>query len=171
MKTIVVGFSKPKEFKLYAWLIMKCDKANFDHAYLKFYSDSLDREIIYQAIGKGVGFIGNILFHTKNESVEEFKLSVDDNKYIIMMQFCIDNSGMPYGFLEVLGMAWVKVCAKLGKTVTNPFNKGDKQEFCSEIVSRCLNVVKPEEFNIDVENISPKELNSLLKQLNVEQVL
>ena len=171
MKSITIGFSKPQVFKFYAWLIMKCDRATFDHAYLKFHSDSLDRDIIYQAVGKGVQFIGKLQFEKHSKAIEEYRLNIEENNYTTMMRFCVDNAGISYGFKEVLGLALVKLCAKFGKHIANPFNQGAKEEFCSEIVSRCLNEAKPDEFNIDAENISPKELNTLLKQLNVEQVL
>lgn len=177
MKTIVIGFSKPKDFKLYAYLIMKIDGGLFDHAYLKFHSDSLNRDIVYQAVGKGVQFVGKILFETKNISVEEYEIQVSDDKYTEMMQFCIDNAGMPYGFVQVLSLGIKKLLSKLNIKINNNPNQvisseiGLKTEFCSEIVTRCLNKVDPKDFDLNAESITPKDLNSILKSLNIKQIL
>lgn len=171
MKSIVVGFSKPRSFAIHAEIIMLLDHAPYDHAYLKFHSDSLDRDIIYQAVGKGVQFIGRTLFETKTQPVEEYQVDMDDDKYTEMMQFCVDNSGISYGLLQLFGVVIVKIAAKFGKTMKNPFDNGLQSEFCSEIVARCLIEADPKEFNMDPETISPKELNTLIKNINAKRVL
>lgn len=171
MKTIVIGFSKPQQFKLHAWIIMKIDDATFDHAYLKFHSDSLDRDIIYQAIGKGVQFIGKTLFETKSKAIEEYEIEIEDNDYIEMMKLCVDNAGIAYGFLQVIGAGIVKIASKFGKQIENPFYNGLINEFCSEIVFRCLNKIDQKDFNLKPENITPKDLNLLLKNLDIKRIL
>lgn len=171
MKNITIGFSKPRDFKIHAWIIMKLDHAPYDHAYLKFHSDSLERDIIYQAVGKGVQFIGLTLFKTKTQPVEEYKIDVDDDKYTSMMQFCVDNAGVSYGFLQILGVACVKIMARFGKSIKNPFDKGLQNEFCSEIVARCLMEADPKQFNMDPASISPKQLNSLIKGIQAQRIL
>lgn len=170
MKMVIIGFSKPKKFKLHAALIMLLDKANFDHAYLRFRSENLERDIIYQAIGKGVEFRGKTLFEHTTDIVEEYKLNVEDEKYKKLMQFCIDNAGIPYGFLQILGACIVKFFAKIGKQIKNPFDNGLNSEFCSEIAARCLNLIEGEEIIKDVESISPKDLQTLLKERGAERI-
>jgi len=166
MKKIIIGFSKPKSFKLHAWLIMKIDKADYDHAYIKFHSDTYKRDIIYQAIGKGVEFKGLALFEETTQPVEEYELDIEDNDYIELMKFCIDNAGISYGFLSTLGVG----ISKLFK-IKNPFSDGLKTEFCDEIVFRCLNKVDPKDFCEDPENISPKDVNNIIQELNIKRIL
>lgn len=172
MRNVIIGFSKPKHFKLYAWLIMKFDKANFDHAYLRFISENLNRSIIYQAVGKGVQFIGKTLFEAHSEPIEEYQLIVSDDSYTKLMQFCIDNAGISYGFKQVLGACIVKIAAKFGKEIKNPFANQLHSEFCSEIALRCLNVIDTEKFkDIDPESITPKELQILISNYGAERIL
>jgi hypothetical protein len=171
MPKIIVGFSKPIKFALHAWIIEKIDGAKFDHAYLKFNSSSLNRDIIYQATATGVDFIGSALWLKKTQPVEEYELDISPDNYKILLQFCIDNAGIPYGFLGVLGEGFVDLAAKFGKTINNPFNDGLSSEFCSEVVVRCLATVDPAQFNLDPDNISPNDLNILIKKLGIPRIL
>jgi hypothetical protein len=166
MKNIVVGFSHPTKFSLHAWLIEKIDNSPFDHAYLKFYSSTLDRNIIYQSNWRGVEFIGATLFNTSTTPVYEYSIAIDDESYNSMLQFCVDNAGISYSYLGVLGSGLVK----LGICKKNPFDDGLKTEFCSEIISRCLNIVDPTKFKLDANNISPKDLNDVLIKLQVSKL-
>lgn len=171
MSKIIVGFSKPVKFALHAWIIEKIDGAKFDHAYLRIKSSSLDRDIIYQATSKGVNFIGSTLWLQKTQPVEEYELDITPVNYKILIQFCIDNAGVPYGFRGVLGEGLVDIAAKFGKTMDNPFNDGLASEFCSEIITRCLATVDPAQFSLDPDNISPNDLNILIKKLGIPRTL
>lgn len=170
MKTIIIGFSHPAKFSLHAWLIEKIDGAPFDHAYLRFHSDNLDRDIIYQSNWRGVQFIGAILWSQTTTPVQEFSLQVPDDRYNKMMQFCVDNAGINYGYLGVLGQGIRNLAAKIGWNINNPFNQSQSTEFCSQIVTNCLNVADPSQFNLNADNISPKNLNDILIQLKIPQV-
>lgn len=167
MKSVIIGFSKPITFKLHAWIIEKIDRAPFDHAYLRFHSDTLNRDLIYQSTQRGVEFVGLTLWQKTTIPVQEFLLLVDDSSYTQLMQFCVDNAGIPYGFMAVIGEGLVK----LGVCSTNPFNMGLDKEFCSEIVARCLNAVDPAQFKLDAANLSPSDLNQILTSLQIPRVL
>lgn len=171
MSKVIIGFSRPIKFKLHAWLIMKIDNSNFDHAYLRFHSDSLNRDIIYQAIGKGVEFIGNTLFLSINQPIEEYEIDIDDDQRTNLMQFCVDNSGISYGLLQVLGAGLVRILGKIHININNPFGDGLKTEFCDEIVGRCLNQINSESFNFDYENKTPSDLRDILVKLNITRIL
>jgi hypothetical protein len=173
MNTITIGFSKPNSFKLHAWIIEKIDGARFDHAYLKFHSASLNRDIIYQAVGKGVEFVGSALWLSTTQPVEEYQFTLDDATYTSMMQFCVDNAGVSYGFLGVLGAGMVDIAGKFGKQINNPFvKKGTlSTEFCSEIIARVLGIADPSQFNLNAANVTPNTLNKLIKSLNIPRTL
>jgi len=171
IKNIVIGFSKPSSFSLHAWIIEKIDEASFDHAYLRFHSDSLNRDVIYQANWRGVQFVGASIFSQTTTPVKEYLLTVDDSEYTSMMQFCMDNAGISYGYLAVIGDGLVDIMARLGKKIENPFSDGAKTEFCSEIVARCLNVVDPAQFQLSADNISPNDLDQILQKLQIKRIL
>jgi hypothetical protein len=96
MRTIVVGFSRPKKWNLLSWLIMKIQRTNYSHVYVKFYSNSLERELIYQASGLQVNFVGSILFYNHHLAVKEFELDVSDESHINALRFAVDKAGTPY---------------------------------------------------------------------------
>src|SRR5258708_2144045 len=102
MKTIKVGFSRPKAwFVPFSWLIRLCLKTPYSHVYIKTHSDSLNRDIIYQASGLQVNFVGNILFESKENIVKEFSLDISDEIYTNMMQDSIDIAGGPYSMWQI----------------------------------------------------------------------
>lgn len=167
MKSIIIGFSHPKSFSLHAWIIEKLDSAPFDHAYLRFNSATLNRDIIYQSNWRGVEFIGAILWSTTTTPVQEFSIQVSDDNYTKMMQFCIDNAGISYSYLGVLGEGIRELAAKFGWNINNPFNQSQTAEFCSQITTNCLNIVDPAQFNLNADNISPKNLYNIMLQLKI----
>lgn len=171
-KSLIVGFSKPKSFKLHAWLIEKIDgKSNFDHAYLRFYLDTIDRELVYQSIAIGVQIISQNEFKNQSNSVEEYELNISEEQYISLLQFCIDNAGKAYSVFGVIGEGLVKLCSKIGWNIKNPFDSREKTYFCSELIAQCLNHINPLQFNLNADNISPNDLNVILKQLNLKRIL
>ena len=150
---------------------MLIDRSPFDHAYIRTHSTSIDRDIIYQSIWKGVEFVGNTVFSQMAIPVEEYELDIDDDKHKDFLQFCIDNSGVSYDLFGVIGLGISKLLKLIKINIKNPFDDGKISEFCSEIVARCLNNVDPTQFNLDAENISPKDLNTIIKSLNLKRVL
>src|ERR1051325_226822 len=138
MKSISVGFSRPNRWKPFAWLIMKAYNIPYDHVYIRVHSDKHDRDLIYQASGIAVNFMGPAIFDSNNVIVKEFKIDIADDKYQALMQFAIDNAGKPYGIKEVVGLAWVRVMQLCGKTVKNPFKDGGATYVCCELVGHIL---------------------------------
>lgn len=170
-KSIIIGFSKPIGFKLHAWIIMKLDKAPFDHAYLKFNLDNINRELVYQSIDVGVQLVSQNQFATQSIPIEEYQLDVSYSQFISMFQFCIDNAGKMYSIWGVIGEGLVKIASKIGLNIKNPFNSNNKTYFCSELVAQCLDQIDPVQFNLNADNISPGDLNILLQKLNIKRIL
>jgi hypothetical protein len=166
MKNIIVGFSCPKKWKPFAWAIMKTLNTSYDHVYMKFHSATYSRDIIYQASSVMVNFMGPDVFDSNNNIVKEFSLSISDDNYIKLMQFCIDNAGKPYSIKEILGIFLVIIAKRLGKTISNPFKEGTSQFVCSTLGSYIIedfaNIALPE----DYETMSPKDLYILLEKTN-----
>jgi hypothetical protein len=171
MPSITIGFSKPNKFTLHGWLIEKIDGSQFDHAYLRFELDKFNRNVVCQSIDVGVQIVSEAQFATKSTPVQEYQLTVTDEQFVSMFQFCIDNAGKSYSILGVIGEGIVRISAKFGKTITNPFNSDEKTYFCSELVTQCLDTIDPSQFNLNANNISPDQLCTLLQQLNVPRTL
>ncbi len=162
MEKIIVGFSRPKKWKLFAWLIQEFYGIEYDHVYLKLYSSSYDRYIIYQASSVMVNFMGSFKFNEENVIYKEFEVDISPENKRALMQFAIDNAGKPYSLKEVLGFAIVGILEKFGKKISNPFKDGTKEFICSEIGSYILENYTAEVMPKDYEDMSPKDLFEFL---------
>lgn len=158
MATIKIGFSKPKKWKPFAWLIMTGYGIPYDHVFIELYSPKYDRKMIYQASGAKVNFMGDELFYGDNVSLAEYTVTIPDDQYVKMMQFAIDNSGRPYGIKQCLGMAIVRIAEILGRNIKNPFRDGSKTFVCSEMGAYILENFAGVTLNKDIDDITPQDL-------------
>lgn len=141
--TIIIGFSRPpaNQFPppVFAWAIMAFEsivarkKVNFSHSYVRFHSDSYSRDLLYQASGLRVNFIGFPMFLSQEIVVHEFVIPVSAETKQAVIQFAIDNVGAPYALLNAFGIVAVKFMALFGKKIKNPVNQ--KGHFCSELTA------------------------------------
>lgn len=168
---VIIGFSRPNSFKLHGLLIEKIDDAPFDHAYMRVTMSKIDRELIFQSIAVGVQIVSEKQFRSISTPVEEYALDITDEQFINLIRFCIDNAGKPYGILDVIGLGIARILQKLGLKAKNPFNQGNKNAFCSQLIAEALKNIDPNDFNIDPDNVSPRNLRDLLVQLKIKRVL
>lgn len=138
MSKIIVGFSRHKGFAPLSWLIMLCEGTNFSHAYIKVHSESLDRDLIYQATGSGVHFVGKALFDKTAQVVEEYEIEIPDYNRKKLLQWCVDNAGKPYGHLQLVGIGLIRLAKLFGIRMANPFSNGDQRYVCCELVAAAL---------------------------------
>jgi hypothetical protein len=152
---IKIGFSSPinHPFPILSWAIKTIYNTPYSHCYLKFHSDSLERDIIYEAVGVGVRFVGANLWSQHAEVIKEFEIDLSSDQYTELMRFCIDHAGIEYGKVQVLGI----YAAKLFRMRENPFKNDDSLEVCSEIIGRILEQLGYE-FNKSLDLISPKDI-------------
>lgn len=135
---ITIGFSKHKGFAPLSWLIMLCEGTPFSHAYIKVHSASLDRNIIYQATGAGVNFVGEQLFDQSAQVVYEFKIPLEKASHNKLLQWAVDNAGKPYGHMQMVGLGLVRLAKLLGLRIKNPFPNGTGSYVCCELVAAAL---------------------------------
>jgi len=157
MKTITVGFSKStKPFAVGSWLIRWYMGTEYSHVYIKFHSPSLERTLIYEAVGAGVRFIGLDRWQSHAQEVASFQLTLSDENYKRLMQFCVDNAGIDYGFFQNIGI----LVANVAKLERNLFNDGKN---CSEEIGEILEL---EGFDIekDFNLLTPKDIYEILEQ-------
>jgi len=165
MRTVTIGFSKPKEFKIFAKLIMWYEESDWSHAYVKFNAVNIERHLIYQASGRMVNFEGSIHFENHALSIHEYQIDVTDEQYKSVMQFCVDNAGVKYGILSALGAGLVKLGKKLNISIKNPFEDGNRSQFCSELAARVLNQLSLINLDYDLDDITPKDLKEALDEI------
>lgn len=160
MKSIAIGFSKSKKFFPIGSLAIRAYMGTpYSHVYLKFHSESLNRELIYEAVGAGVRFIGSKRWEEHATEVASFELDISDESYCKIMQYCIDNSGIEYGFLQNIG---VVVSNFLGLK-RNVFSSGEN---CSEMIGKILGL-EGRDFEKDLNLLTPKDIFLILNNNSV----
>lgn len=158
MAKIIVGFSKPKTWKLFAWLIMTGYGIPYDHVYMKFSASAYQRDIIYQASKLMVNFMGTAIFYSDNVTVNEFEIDISPEKYIKLMQFAIDNAGKPYGVMSAFGLGIARLCALIGIKIHNPFGDGSNTWVCDEIAGEILEEFDDAKLSVSLDDLTPKDL-------------
>lgn len=158
---IIIGFSCHKTFNILSELIKAAEHTKFSHVYVKFYSASLDRWLIYQASGLVVNFVGEEHFLEKNKVIAEFKTAVTPEQKTEVLQLAVDLAGRPYGMKDLIGIGLVRLAALFKKKIKNPFEDGTKAYICSELGATIL--VKLGVKIEDLDSTTPKDLYDLLR--------
>ncbi len=159
-KSIIIGFSTPRKWHVLPALIKFLEKTDFSHVYIKLKSESIDRELIYQASGLQVNFQNIASFNEKSKVIKEFEIELSEEAYIKVMQYMVDNVGKPYSIRQLLGMGIRKIASYLGCVISNPFKNAHDAFICSEIAADILGLAKNEAYNS--ENVSPNDLYKVL---------
>lgn len=162
METIVIGFSKPRGwFVPVSWLIRLAERTRYSHAYIKVKSESLNRELIYQATGSGVYFVGKATFELKAEPLEEYEFKITKERKTELLRWAVDTSGKPYGKLQILGLGLKRVCRAVGINIKNPFKTGTGAYVCTELAAEALKEIKVLS-DLELDDIGLLELRSLV---------
>lgn len=126
----------------------------YSHAYISFRSESLNRDLIYEAVGSGVRFVGKTLWEETSKEVKRYELEICQESYKELMQWCIDNAGVKYAYFQNIGI----LIANLFTLKKNPL----KQKMnCSEVVARIL-IKNGFKVDKDLDLITPKDVDQIL---------
>lgn len=158
MRNLRIGFSKPKKWAIGSQIIQWCDRAQFSHAFLRWYSPTVNRVLVYQASHGMVHFISGYNFDKDATTVVEYEVELSDSDFDTVVKKCIDLAGTKYGTLELLGMGFERITG-----IKSPFRDGDKTFVCSELVGTVLKLVC--NIDLDLELAGPGELEKLISSL------
>lgn len=165
MAIVKVGFSKPKKWMPFSWLIMTGYGTPYSHVYIKYRSDKFNRDLVYQASGTTVNFMGPAVFADHAQVVREFDLEISEEARTKMITFAIDNAGKPYGVKNAVGLMLVRICEIFGKRIDNPFTDDGTTYVCCELVAAILKECLEIDIEADVNLVTPKEMYDLLTKL------
>ena len=168
MRKLTVGFSRPSGwFKPFSWAIRLVERTRYSHVYIRSHSKGLDVDLIYQASGAQVNFMGLALFRGQAKVISEFEAEISDEKYRQFMRWAIINAGAKYSFKQPLGILLVKMF----NLSSNPFDNGRYSWVCSELVGFVLSSFLAVEVKESLDTIGPKGIYKLcekhLKQIEV----
>jgi hypothetical protein len=135
MTTLRIGFSKPKSFfPIFSWAIRLFEKTPYSHVFIRWQT-SQGVMICYQASGAQINFMGPYAFNKHMTIVDEFEFNnIPDDSWDNLMRFCLNEVGKDYALLGVLFIPFVR----LFKLKSNPFCRGENQQYCAELVTRAL---------------------------------
>lgn len=159
-----IGFSRPRsKFLIISWLIRAVERTNYSHVYIRWKSDWLDRDIVYEASGTMVHFLEGKRFDKKAECVHLFKVDCSDEARKKIIQFAMDNAGASYGIKQLLGIGIVKLMRIFGKDIKNPFSDGKSTWVCSELAGEALKELG-HKIPICRDNLTPKDIFTILNE-------
>lgn len=165
MKTVIIGFSRPKKWKPFAWAIMLFDNSDISHAYTRFDSYRWDSSFIYQNAGTQTHFLGGKRFKEINRVVREYEIEVPDHVEAEVGSFCVQREGTSYGVMQVIGkgLCILVEVLSLGKIkIKNPFkSKTDCIEETAIILAQGLRVDVP----LDMDTVSVKPFENFVAKL------
>lgn len=156
MEQITIGFSKPKNrmLPIGSYLIRLFQKTPYSHVYLKFHSANLDRELIYEAVGGGVRFVGQKVWESHAEEVKSYSIDITPENKKILLQYCVDNAGIEYGTIQNLGIF-------LSSVLGLKKNLSEKGKNCSEVVGEILKL-EGRIIKKDTNLLTPKDIDKIL---------
>lgn len=155
MEQITIGFSKSKKFfPVGSWLIRVYMGTPYSHVYLKFYSESLNRTLIYEAVGGGVRFVGSKQWETHAQEVKSHTINIKKCNQVRLLQFCVDNAGTDYAYSQNIGL----VIADMFNLKKNPIRSGLN---CSEVIGDIL----------ELEGYKVEKDANLLTPLDIDKIL
>jgi len=156
MKTMIIGFSKPRKWGAFAAAIIFADKklyketSGVSHAYTRITSVRWDCSFIYHSAGHSINFMGDKRFSSINESVEEYELVMSDEAESRIGKMCMEREGLKYPIVQQIGKGIVVLAYLLfKKKIRNPFASTltDCMEEQAKILSDELGITIPLDMN------------------------
>jgi len=159
---VTIGFSRPKKFKLFSSLVILAQGFTpYSHVYVKTVDSFTKKEMIYEASHGTIHPISLTNFKKSSIICEEFTFVINRHIGKELLSFIQESFQKKYGFLTILGIA----------LNTNAGKDGDKTFICSEFAARILAEANLIRHVYDIEKITPKQLNGLIKRLIREKKL
>jgi hypothetical protein len=169
MKTFKIHFTRNKQGAIFSKLLQWYEGIPVSHVSIEFDTPHLNQNFIYHSvIGSGVSFISITRFLNKNEIMESYEVSLDDETYNLMRNNLLDNCGEHYGMLQNIGIFIVDKLKRLGIKSTNPFKDGQN---CSELVYRdVIPYICKNYSGYSPDLIKPSQIRNILKKNGINPI-
>jgi hypothetical protein len=153
MKHLTVAFSRPRDkWAIGSYFIRAFEHAPFSHALIRWHSDSVERDMVYQASHGMVHFIEGSRFDADVETVVAYEIELTDDQHKVIIQKAVDLAGVKYGTLTLFGIAFERITG-----IKNPFRDGEHSFVCSELVGTILKLCEGT-VPLDLELAGPRQL-------------
>lgn len=156
MRKIIIGFSRPRGFfKPFSWGIRLIERTAYSHVFIKMHSESLDVDLIYQASGTQVNFMGMEHFKNHAKILDEFEIDIDEDTYKKFMRWAVINAGAGYSLKQIFGILLIKIF----RLKSNPFANGQCSWVCSELAGFVLKSFTKAALELsEIETMGPRKI-------------
>jgi len=129
MKTIRIGFSTPKKFKLSSAMIRLYEKTKYSHVFIVMAgSNKLPFEKVFQASHGDVNCMTYEMFKEDNKIFAEYSISIDESTYYSVATWLWFQLQKPYSIMQLVRIVFnVKIK-----------QNNDSAFICSELAGRLL---------------------------------
>jgi hypothetical protein len=167
MTNLSILKTKPKEFKLLAWLIMKIEGTSFSHVAISYVDESMDIRYVAEARGGGIRILSNTQFKQDNFIVSGSHYECDLDRIKAAHKYIYNQLAKNYDKKMLLGLGVMRLkillckILKCEKAPSNPFKNGDYSQVCCELGLNVIKLVKDVVLPIDIEDCGLKEFNRI----------
>jgi len=120
--------------------------------------------MVFQASSLQVNFYSLAIFESKEDIIQEFTIPITLATKKAIIEFAMNNVGLPYNVAGILGFPIVWIASWFGKKIANPFNgSGD---FCSQIVGQVLTEFLGDKLTLPLNTLDPKDIFNYLSASN-----
>lgn len=157
MGKLIIGFSRPTNFKIGAELIGVWMNRPYSHVYVRFSSPKLG-DIVFHAAHGMVHFMTLENFTKSNVIVKEYQIDVSDISGVL--KFCVGLAGTGYGYSELLKILLVDTLAYL-RIMPKTYN--GRGYICSELAGQVLKLAINAEYNKPLYLLKPSDIDTFLE--------
>lgn len=165
MRKLTIGFSKPKNkiFPIFSWLIRLYEGTPYSHVWVRWQT-SVGPSVCYHAAHTTLHFLSDRCFERAITVVESFDFEVSDEAFNRMLKYSLETCGNDYALAGVL----IVPILEFFKIKKNPFDVGDKDQYCAELVCRILGQIEGQDLTFDPDRVKLKEIYNFVKQKFVD---
>lgn len=160
MSRIIIGFSKPKKWKIGAAAIMLVTKSPYSHVYIKFESSIPGIPVtVYHAAHGMVHFLSEENFVKNNLQIAEYAMDTSIEERRQLLTHCMNLAGDPYGISELFKILITDALSNMGIQIKTYNGSG---YICSELVGIFLANIWGVAFTKETWLLKPLDIESAL---------
>lgn len=160
---IYVEFTGPGpklRYPVFSWLVSLVERTKYSHVLLRFKCPYSGQTLRYEASGTQTNFRGELSSKDRYTVYESFKFTITLDEYEKLISFCYLNSGISYGYAQILGIALNRLLPNF--ITTNLLSSGKKAYVCSELVTYFFKDVLKYHISLDPDLAGPRDIKDYL---------
>lgn len=154
-----IQFTRPPgKFKPLSYLIRKILGTKYSHVLARWQAAQGKIDLVWEAAGSSIRFLGPIAHAGRYEVVREFKIPLTRAEYKRMIKYTHKYAHVNYGRWQLVGM----LIARIFRLNKNIISQGEAEQVCSEAVAGLLKYVKGWDIDMNMDVYGPDKLEKWL---------